>query len=252
VLTLISPAKTLDFESKFNLKNCTLPIFRKEIEILLKALKKAQISDLEKNFNISKNLAELNFLRFQNFSKEFNEANSRPALIAFDGDVYDGIDKKNFKQEDFDFAQNNLRILSGLYGILRPLDLIQPYRLEMGTNFLKFDKKIKNLYEFWSNKISQELNLEDSSYIINLASEEYFLAVDRKNIKAKIIDISFKNKKDGKLKVIGINSKKARGLMANFIIKNRITDPKKLKSFNQNGYKFDDKLSSDSCLVFTD
>ncbi len=212
MLTLISPAKTLDFETEFKVKTHTLPIFVKEASVLISALKKASVSDLEKVFGVSKKLAELNFSRFQNFQK----SDSRQALLAFDGDVYDGIDKRNL---DFDFAQKHLRILSGLYGVLRPLDLIKPYRLEMGTDFKKFDAKIKNLYEFWSDKIMPEL---ETDYIINLASEEYFAAVNTKKIKAKIINIIFKEKKDGKLKIVGINAKKARGLMANFIIKNKI------------------------------
>jgi cytoplasmic iron level regulating protein YaaA (DUF328/UPF0246 family) len=251
MLTLISPAKTLDFESEFSVKNHTQPAFLKETEKLINILKKASIADLEKVFSVSKKLAELNFNRFQNFSKKFDSSNSRPALIAFDGDVYDGFDKKNFTQKDFDFAQDHLRILSGLYGLLRPLDLMQPYRLEMGTDFKKFDSSIKNLYGFWSDKIAQELNSVDSKYIINLASEEYFSAVDPKKIKAKIINVAFKERKNGKLKIVGINAKKARGLMANFIIKNRIDDLKELKKFCEATYKLEITLSNQDNLVFT-
>ncbi len=247
MLTLISPAKTLDFASPFNINNPTLPSFLKETEKLVSILKKASISDLEKNFHISKKLAELNFTRFQNFSKNFNLKNSRPAIIAFDGDVYDGIDKKNFSQKDFDFAQKNLRILSGLYGLLRPLDLMQPYRLEMGTDFKKFDPKIKNLYEFWSDKIAPELDNIETKEIINLASEEYFSAVNVKKIKAKVTNIVFKERKNGTLKIIGINAKKARGVMTNFIIKNRIAEVEKLKEFNEDGYKL---FSAKDDLVF--
>ena len=250
MLILLSPAKSLDFDSEFTLKNHSLPIFTKEIEKLVFELKKVKISELEKVFGISKKLAELNFQRFQNFSKKFDLKNSRPALLAFDGDVYTGIDKKNFNQKDFDFAQKHLRILSGLYGLLRPLDLIQPYRLEMGTDFKKFTPEIKNLYEFWKDKISQELNLLKKNHIINLASEEYFSVVNSKKIKAKIINVVFKEKKAGKLKIIGINAKKARGLMTNFVIKHKITNPEKLQAFSEANYKFNSTLSNKENFVF--
>lgn len=250
MLILISPAKSLDFESEFTVKNHTLPIFLAEIKKLISDLRKVSTSDLEKIFGVSKKLAELNFDRFQNFASEFTEKNSRPALIAFDGDVYAGIDKKNYTQKDFDFAQNHLRILSGLYGLLRPLDLIQPYRLEMGTDFKKIDPKIKNLYQFWEDKISSKLGAESCENIINLASEEYFSAINPKKIKAKIINIIFKEEKLGKLKIVGINAKKARGLMTNFIIKNKITNPQKLKEFSEANYCFDSKLSNQENFVF--
>jgi len=250
MLILLSPAKSLDFESKFTCKNHSIPHFAKETEKLAAELKKFSISDLEKLMGISKKLAELNFSRFQKFEKKFDLKNSRQALLAFDGDVYAGIEKENFSEKDFDFAQNHLRILSGFYGLLRPLDLMQPYRLEMGTDFKKFKFLAKNLYEFWGDKISQELENLDEKTIINLASEEYFSAISPKKISKKIVNIIFKEKKSGVLKIVGINAKKARGLMTNFIIKNKITDPQKLKTFCAENYHFAENLSDELNWTF--
>lgn len=250
MIILLSPAKSLDFTTKFNCKNHTTPFFEKDITKLIGKLKKVTIADLEKLFGISKKLAELNFERSQNFAPKFNLKNSRQALLAFDGDVYAAIDKTNFNEKDFDFAQKHLRILSGLYGLLKPLDLIQPYRLEMGTDFKNFNFGVKNLYEFWGDRISQQLDLIGSKHIINLASQEYFAAVNPKKIKAKIINIIFKEKKGNQLKIIGINAKKARGLMANFVIKNKITNPEKLKNFCDANYKFKAELSDAVNWIF--
>lgn len=246
MIILISPAKSLDFDTSFNCKKATLPLFSKESEELVKQIKNFSSADLENLMDISKKLADLNFTRFRDFSKN----NSRQAILAFDGDVYDGIEKKSYSEKDFEFAQNHLRILSGLYGILRPLDLIKPYRLEMGTDFKKLKFFVKNLYEFWSDKISQ--NIEESNYktLINLASEEYFSVINPKKISAKIINISFKERKNGNLKVIGINSKKARGLMTNFAIKNKIIDPEELKKFTQENYRFEKNLSDKLNWIF--
>jgi cytoplasmic iron level regulating protein YaaA (DUF328/UPF0246 family) len=246
MIILISPAKSLDFETKFNCKLSSKPQFEKEAEKLSNDLEKFSISDLEKLMNISPKLAELNFLRWKNFKK--NEA--RQALLAFDGDVYSGIEKEKYGKDDFEFAQNHLRILSGLYGILKPMDLIKPYRLEMGTEFKKFKFPMKNLYEFWSEKVSEELEKSNSESLINLASEEYFGAVDKKKISKPIINIAFKENKNGALKIVGINAKKARGLMTNFAIKNRITNPEKLKKFAEENYKFSEKLSDKNNWVF--
>lgn len=249
MIIVISPAKSLDFDTQFNCKNSTIPQFIKEAEKLVLELKKFSTADLEKLMSISKKLAELNFERFQNFST--NPA--RQALLAFDGDVYEGIDKKNYDKLDFAFAQSQLRILSGLYGLLRPLDMIHPYRLEMGTdfkNFKKFNFPSKNLYDFWGDKIALEIEKLGTKFLINLASEEYFSAIEKKKISAQIINIIFKEKKDGALKIIGINAKKARGLMVDFAIKNRITDPEKLKKFSTEKYRFDPKLSNEKNWVF--
>lgn len=254
MLILLSPAKSLDYDSSFICKNYTTPHFAKETEKLILELKKFSVSDLEKLMVISQKLAELNFSRFQNFEKKFDLKNSRQSLLAFDGDVYDGFDKKNLSEKDFEFAQNHLRILSGLYGILKPLDLMQPYRLEMGTNFKNLKFPAKNLYQFWGDKISdyldEELKEMGTKQIINLASEEYFEVVNPKKISAKIINIAFKEKKGEVFKIVGINAKKARGLMANFVIKNKITEKKYLKSFDEGGYAFAKALSNDLNWVF--
>ncbi len=213
MLILLSPAKSLDYKSPISCADFTTPHFSEETKKLAAKLRKFSVSDLEKLMGISKNLAELNHERFKNFSDKFDFKNSKQALLAFDGDVYKPIEVEKFSATDFSFAQKNLRILSGFYGILRPLDLMQPYRLEMGTNL--------NLYDFWSDKISQQLDSEGAKHIINLASEEYFSVVNPKKISAKIINIIFKEKKNDSYKIIGIHAKKARGLMTNFIIKNK-------------------------------
>jgi cytoplasmic iron level regulating protein YaaA (DUF328/UPF0246 family) len=255
MIILLSPAKSLDFETKFSCKNYTIPHFAKETEKLAIALKKFSLADLEKLMGISKKLAELNFARFQNFEKKFDLENSRQALLAFDGDVYTPIEKNNFNEKDFAFAQNHIRILSGLYGLLRPLDLIQPYRLEMGTDFKKFKFLTKNLYEFWGDKISENLDevaiAESAKHIINLASEEYFSAINPKKVSTKIINCIFKEKKGNQLRIVGINAKKARGLMTNFVIKNKILDAKNLKDFSEEKYSFAPKLSNESNFIFT-
>lgn len=250
MLILLSPAKSLDYDSIPHQKNFTIPYFSKETEKLAAYLKEFSISDLEKLMGISTKLAELNFQRFQRFSSKFNFENSKQALLVFNGDVYGPIEKDKFSQEDFDFSQKSLRILSGFYGILKPLDLMQPYRLEMGTNFKKTDLDIKDLYQFWGNKISQYLNESGEEYIINLASGEYFSAINPKEVSAKIINIIFKEKKGDMYKIIGIHAKKARGLMTNFIIKNKMSDPEKLKRFNVGGYGFSEEFSNESNFVF--
>jgi len=258
VLILLSPAKSLDFESGLNHKNFTLPAFAKETEKLSLQLKKFSVSDLEKLMGISKKLAELNFERFQKFSPKFDLENSKQALLVFDGDVYGPIETDKFGTADFNFAQKNLRILSGFYGLLKPLDLMQPYRLEMGTDFKKtvFENnlKMKNLYDFWGDKISQMLDLEaqesKAKCIVNLASEEYFSAVNPKKISVKIINIIFKEKKGEVYKIVGIHAKKARGLMANFIIRNKISDPKDLKGFKIERYAFAKEMSDELNFTF--
>jgi len=251
LLILLSPAKSLakiDFESPLQNPDFTLPRFTKETKQLADELKKFSIADLEKLMGISQKLAELNHQRFQNFSDKFDFKNSKQALLAFDGDVYKPIKVADFSKKDFDFAQKHLRILSGFYGLLRPLDLMQPYRLEMGTN-LKI-AAAKNLYQFWSDKISQELENEGAKQLINLASEEYFAAINPQKISAKIINIIFKEKKGDAYKIVGINAKKARGLMARFIIKNQLKQPKDLKNFDLEKYRFAADFSDDGNFVF--
>lgn len=241
MIILLSPAKSLDFESSFNCKKHSQPRFESETKKLALLMKKYSVSDLEKLMVISKKLAELNFERFKNFEKN----QSRQALLAFDGDVYAGIEKEKFSEKDFDFAQNHVRILSGFYGLLRPLDLIKPYRLEMGTKL-----KTQSLYEFWGDKISDELEKSEEKTLVNLASEEYFGAVNPKKISKKIVNIIFKENKNGIYKIIGINAKKARGLMTNFVIKNKIDDVEKLKKFSEEEYRFEKTLSGELNWVF--
>jgi len=242
MLILISPAKTLDYSTP-SLKNHTLPEFQQETKSLVSVLKKKSSQEIGSLMGISENLANLNEERFKTFQKEFNFENSKQALLAFKGDVYTKIDVDNYTESDFEFAQQHLRILSGLYGLLKPLDLIQPYRLEMGTRLE--NKNGKNLYEFWDKKIAKSINTAaGSSPIVNLASQEYFKSVDLKTVKNPVINIHFKEFKNDKYQVIGFFAKQARGLMTDFAIKNRITNPTELKLFNLEGYEYSDSLST--------
>lgn len=258
MLTFLSPAKSLDYRTPNSKQEFSLPHFTKETKALALEMRKFTAADLGKLMKISENLSELNFERFKNFSDKFDFGNARQALLAFDGDVYRPIQAAEFSDADFTFAQKNLRILSGFYGLLRPLDLIQPYRLEMGTDFKKtvFEKDfgIKSLYQFWGDKISQHINSEceasGSKHIINLASGEYFSAANPQKTSAKIINIIFKENKNGAYKIIGIHAKKARGLMTNFIIKNQINNPEGLKDFKIERYQFSAEMSDESNFVF--
>lgn len=248
MLILISPAKTLDYSTP-SFKLFTQPDFQSDTKSLISLMKKKSADELGKLMNISDKLATLNEERFNSFQKDFTVDNSKQAILAFKGDVYTKIAVDDYSNEDFDFAQEHLRILSGLYGLLKPLDLIQPYRLEMGT---KLDnKKGKNLYEFWDKKIALAINeVAKGSTIVNLASKEYFKSVDLETLKSPVIDIHFKDFKSGEYKVIGIYAKLARGMMTNFIIKNRLSDPEELKVFNEDSYEFSDKLSQQNSWVF--
>lgn len=252
MIFLLSPAKSLNFEAKCNIENFTIPHFLPDSKILLSDLKKLSPQQISQLMKISDKLARLNYQRFQDFKTPFTDKNSKPAIFIFDGDVYDAIDVQNYSQKDLDFAQTHLRILSGLYGILRPLDLMQPYRLEMSTP-LK-NKKGKNLYEFWQEKITQNLNdqlaAQDEKIILNLASQEYFDAVNTSAIKGKILNIIFKEKKGDDYKIIGLHAKKARGEMADFIIKNKIKKTPQIKEFDRNKYKFNQKLSDENNWCF--
>lgn len=236
MITLISPAKTLDLSTS-QLDLATQPDFQKETFELVGIMKKQKTEDLIKLMGISEKLAELNAVRYKNFQKTFDTDNSKQALLAFKGDVYTKIDVANYTQEDFEFAQQHLRILSGLYGLLKPLDLIQPYRLEMGTRIE--NKKGKNLYEFWGTRIAKAINeASKGEPIVNLASQEYFKAVDISVIKSPVISPVFQEYRKGKYQIIGLFAKQARGLMTDYIIKNRIQDPEQLKLFNKEGYEW--------------
>jgi len=247
MILLLSPSK--------NMKDCAYenktsqPVFINEAKSLVNELNKMNISEIQDFMEISEKLAHLNLQRFQNWSLPFNKTNSSPAIYSFSGDVYEGLDAYSLEEEDVKFAQRNLLILSGLYGILKPLDLIQPYRLEMGRK-LKFESH-KNLYSFWNDKISLYLNNIKDKVFINLASNEYFNVVNKEKISKKIISPIFKDEKNGKFKIISFYAKKARGLMANYIIKNKIDDPSQLTKFNINGYTYNKNLSTDFYPVFT-
>lgn len=253
MITVISPAKALDFSTKSEIKLKSNIAFEKEAEFLVREMQKLLPPELEQLMKISRNLSELNHERFLTWKLPFNLKNAKQALLAFNGEVYNGIQAKTLDEKGLKFAQNHLRILSGLYGVLRPLDLIQAYRLEMGTK--KEFGGSKNLYEFWKEKITANLNKEfekiDEPVLVNLASNEYFKSIDKKKLKATIITPQFKQSKDGTYKMVAIFAKKARGLMSRFIIDNEITDVEELKAFNIDGYFFNNELSSGNNWVFT-
>lgn len=248
---VISPAKSLDFEKPVPTDKYSEGIFLKQAETIQKTLKKKKPKQLMELMDISPKLAELNWQRNQDWNLPFTKENSRQAVYAFDGDVYQGLDVYSLPIEKLDAIQEKLRILSGLYGLLKPLDLIQPYRLEMGTN-LSIGKN-KNLYEFWKKAIVKELNseLQKGELFINLASNEYFNAVDTKLLKVPVITPEFKDYKDGQLKMISFFAKKARGMMVRYIIDNNAETIDDLKGFNYEGYAYDANLSKGNKLVFT-
>ncbi|MEP0710784.1 peroxide stress protein YaaA [Algoriphagus sp.] len=248
MLILISPAKTLDYSTpEFN--EYTQPDFQTDTRSLVGIMKKKSAKEIGELMSISENLAELNEQRFKTFQKDFTTDNSKQAILAFKGDVYTKIEVDTYSEEDFAFAQKHLRILSGLYGLLKPLDLIQPYRLEMGIRLE--NKKGKNLYEFWDKKIAKAINeVANGQPVINLASQEYFKSVHLKTLKSPLINIEFKDFKNDSYKIIGFFAKQARGMMSNFAIKNRITDPEQLKTFNEGGYEYAEKMSDGENWVF--
>ena len=248
---VVSPAKSLNFESPLPIQNYTESLFLKDAETIQKTLKKKKPKQLMELMDISEKLADLNWERNQNWSLPFSPENARPAVFAFDGDVYTGLDAYTIPTDKFPVLEDKLRILSGLYGILKPLDLMQPYRLEMGTSLPIGTKK--NLYEFWKKKVTSSLNseLQKDELFINLASNEYFSAVDTKTLKVPVITPDFKDYKDGKLKMISFFAKKARGLMVRYIIDTNAETIEDLKQFNYDGYAFDANLSKGTTLVFT-
>lgn len=253
MLIVLSPAKKLDEESTF--PNCTptLPDHLEQSEKLVKSLRRYSANKLAELMNLSPALSELNRNRYQNWSLPFSNENARPALFTFNGDVYSGMEPETFHARDLKFAQSHLRILSGLYGVLRPLDLMQPYRLEMGTA-LKIDRK-QNLYEFWGDLITESLNsaMEEagSDILINLASNEYFKSVLPKSLNASIVTPVFKEEKEGKLRTLGMFAKRARGMMTAYLIKNKVRELDELKQFDAAGYTFNEELSQESQIVFS-
>lgn len=253
MLMLLSPSKTLDLSPMKAKVRETQPALIGETQKMIPLLKKMSRAQIAKLMDISPKLAELNHARYQAFAYPFPAGESKPALFMFKGDVYDPIPVEKYNKDDLAFATKHLRILSGLYGVLRPLDAMFPYRLEMGTK-LKTPRGI-SLYDFWGSRISEELNkaakASKSSCILNLASEEYASAVDRDALKLPVIDIQFKDYKGGGYKIIGLFAKKARGMMADAIIRHRITDPVDVKKIRFAGYAFDKGMSKDGTLVFT-
>ena len=237
---IVSPAKSLNFEATLPTKEYSEALFLKEAERINKLLKKKSVRSLGKLMGISESLSELNWQRNQDFQLPFSPENARPAVYAFDGDVYTGLDAYSLKEEQLPLLQDKLRILSGLYGLLKPLDLIQAYRLEMGTKMPVGVKK--NLPAFWKDKVTQQLNeeMEGGGYLLNLASNEYFAAVDAKALQAEIITPQFKDFKDGKLKMISFFAKKARGMMARFVIDQKAESLDDIKAFASDGYQFSD------------
>lgn len=252
MLVLLSPAKSLDYKSALLTKRATQPRFVEDSAELIDGLRKLSVGELGKLMSISEKLSQLNYDRYVSWEKEFTKDNARPALLAFTGDVYQGMALADWGKEDFGVAQNRLRILSGLYGVLRPLDLMQPYRLEMGTSFV--NQRGKNLYEFWGESVTHSLNDDlkksGSNFVVNLASQEYFSAVKKPVLKADLITPVFKDEKKRVHKIISFYAKKARGMMADYIVRNDITDPSDLRGFETAGYRFSEEDSDDVNLVF--
>ena len=253
MILVISPAKTLDYDSELPVKKHSMPSFLDESSSLIEVLKKKSVSDIKGLMKLSDKLAELNVARYKEWSLPFDGSNARQSLFAFKGDVYVGLDAYSFNEKDTDFAQKHLRILSGLYGVLKPLDLMQPYRLEMGTK-LK-NTRGKNLYEFWGKRISESLNndftAKKNNVLVNLASNEYYSAVKEDTLNAEVITPQFLDFKNGKYKMISFFAKKARGMMCSWVIKNRIDNPEELVSFDVAGYKYCSERSSVMNPVFT-
>lgn len=249
---LLSPAKALDMSKKLNTQTPTVPIFLSEAETIMKKLSKVSAKKIGQLMHLSTDLADLNYDRNQLWQavEELDE-NSAMAGAAFNGEVYRGLDATNFSEKQLKIAQEKVRILSGLYGLLKPTDVIYPYRLEMGTKWGVTPAK-PTLYKFWGTKIADQLNEEvGDGVIVNLASTEYFKAVDKKKLKARVITPTFKDFKNGTYKVIMVFAKQSRGAMARFIVENDLNDPEELKGFNVDGYRFDANLSEGDEWVFT-
>ncbi|MCR9261965.1 MAG: peroxide stress protein YaaA [Pseudomonadaceae bacterium] len=253
MLAIISPAKTLDFESKLTTRKGTTPEFVEESDQLIHRLRQYEPKALTRLMKISDNLAELNHRRYHEWTPDFEPSTARPAALAFKGDVYLGLQAQELSERDLTWAQKHLRILSGLHGLLKPLDRIHPYRLEMGTPLCT--EKGKNLYDFWGDKVTRALNedlaAQSKPLLVNLASQEYFNVIDPNAINAEVINIHFKEEKDGKLKFLSFYAKKARGLMARYMIDKRVKTQKALKAFDYEGYTYNEALSSSHDWVFS-
>ena len=252
MLILLSPAKSLDYESAPTTDRHTLPQFVDDSAALIEVLRPLTPAQLASMMDLSDALATLNVARYAAWEPRFSAANSKQAVLAFNGDVYEGLDAASLKQADLDWAQDHIGILSGLYGVLRPLDWMQPYRLEMGTKLA--NPRGKDLYAWWGDRLAEHLNArlaaQGDDVVINLASQEYFKSVKRKALQARVIECVFEDWKGGKYKIISFFAKRARGLMARHAITRRVTTPKDLEGFNADGYAFDRTVSAPDRLVF--
>ena len=252
MITLLSPAKSLDYDSPCLTDRSTQARLKSDTAVLIDQLKKLSSEEVGSLMNVSDKLGVLNHERFQSFAASFTKKNSRQAILAFTGDVYQGMNLSEWSADDFTTAQENVRILSGLYGLLRPLDLMQPYRLEMGTSLA--NARGKNLYQFWGDRITdllnQDLEKSKSSIVVNLASNEYFSAVIPSKLNGQVISPVFKDEKKGKYKIISFYAKKARGMMADYIVKNELKKSEDLREFSTGGYAYDAESSTEDKPVF--
>jgi len=253
MVIIISPAKILNIKPQTLVNDYTIPDFLDKTEELIHYMRQLDIEDLVDLYSSNVAIAKTNYARFYNWQLPFTPENSKQAVLLFNGEVYNGLQAKSFSGEEFSYLQNHLRILSGLYGVLRPLDLMQPYRLEIGSKFEPLG--FNSLYEYWADMITLKLNEalqqdKGSKLLVNLASGEYFKSVNKKILQAKVLDFEFYDLQGDKLKTIVVYTKKARGLMARYIIKNRIEEPEQLKAFHDEGYWYNSELSSDEKFVF--
>ncbi|MBN0988574.1 peroxide stress protein YaaA [Amphritea pacifica] len=253
MLLVISPAKNLDYDTPATTGRYTQPQHLDHAEQLIQTLRDYSVQDIAELMKLSDKLSALNVARYESWSQPFTPENAKQAVLAFNGDVYSGLNAEDFSEAELEFTQQHLRILSGLYGVLKPLDLMQPYRLEMGTKLA--NSRGKDLYGFWGNIVTDDLNQtlaeSDQPVLINLASNEYFKSVKPKALNARIITPVFKDWKNGQYKIISFFAKKARGLMCRYAIKNQISDAEQLKNFDLAGYQYDDSLSNGDTWVFT-
>lgn len=252
MLTVISPAKTLDYETPSHTDQHTLPRFLEHSNALIAVLEQLSVQGVAELMKLSDKLASLNVARYNSWPSDLTTANSKQAILAFKGDVYTGLDAATLSTDQLDYAQQHLRILSGLYGVLKPLDLMYPYRLEMGTKLQ--NSRGTNLYQFWDERLTTSLNdeleHEEKPVVVNLASNEYFKAIKPKTLNARIITPVFKDWKSGQYKIISFYAKKARGLMARYIIEHQINQPDALKNFDYEGYRFAESMSEGDAWVF--
>ncbi len=262
LIIVLSPSKRLDFEAA-GVRKHTQPAFLDDAQKLVGRMKKLSAADLQRMMGVSQKVADLNVARYREWKKPFTPGNAKQALLAFRGDVYLGLAAESFGAADLDFAQRHVRVLSGLYGVLKPLDLIQPYRLEMGVKLpdgaaagraRAAGKPGVSLYDFWGDKITEQLNGDfgrGEAVLVNLASNEYFRAIRPRRLKARVVTPVFKEKKNGRYKVISFTAKRSRGMMASWIVKNRVRDVAAIKRFCEGGYAFDARLSDETDWVFT-